>query len=120
MTRRIEMRCTGCGSTDVRRDASAEWDPEVQDWVVVDTYDQSWCNSDKCDGADCFTEPFDIDTGEELREPPGSFKYIPKAKADALWAAESEEWMAECAARKEREKHEQHIGEIEEMFAAAH
>jgi hypothetical protein len=42
------MVCSECGSTDVRRDAWAEWDHRKQDWVLGTVYDAGHCEN--CDG----------------------------------------------------------------------
>lgn len=44
----IEFFCKTCGSTDVRRDAWAEWNREEQRWVLGEVYDQAYCNA--CEG----------------------------------------------------------------------
>ena len=74
MTRNIELKCTFCGSTNVFKDAAAEWDTEKQDWVLSSTYDHAWCNSEECNGADASLAAFDAETGEELRMAPKSFE----------------------------------------------
>jgi hypothetical protein len=45
---RVIKACGKCGSHDVRKDANAQWDYNIQDWVLVNVYDQpDWCND--CD-----------------------------------------------------------------------
>ncbi len=39
----ITIHCETCGSEDVRRDASVEWNPELQTWEVVVVYDAADC-----------------------------------------------------------------------------
>lgn len=39
--------CKNCGSSDVRRDAWAEQDPETGEWVLAEVYDHAYCMS--CD-----------------------------------------------------------------------
>lgn len=41
--KRVTQNCEECGSTDVRRDAWASWDEEIQDWVLCEVYDSSFC-----------------------------------------------------------------------------
>lgn len=119
MARTIEVRCTTCGSTNVSKDAAAEWDTEKQDWVLSSTYDHQWCNSEECDGADATLAVFDAQTNEELRMAPNSFEYLPKAEADALWEEQQAIWRADRDARAaEREKLEQ-IAETTNILAAA-
>jgi hypothetical protein len=45
---RIEIVCTDCGSTDVRRDATAAWNTETQEWELCAVQDQGYC--EKCEG----------------------------------------------------------------------
>jgi hypothetical protein len=40
--------CDVCGSEDVMLDAYAEWDTEIQDWVLRSTFDQAYC--EQCEG----------------------------------------------------------------------
>lgn len=39
----ITIHCETCGSEDVRRDASVEWNSELQMWEVVVVYDAADC-----------------------------------------------------------------------------
>ena len=41
---KISIRCRHCGSADVVRDASAEWDDTQQDWVLASVFDAAYCN----------------------------------------------------------------------------
>lgn len=52
----IEMYCPKCGSTEIRKDAFAEWDPEKQDWVLHSVYDQTIC--DNCGEEGCDERPY--------------------------------------------------------------
>ncbi len=120
MSRTIEIRCTSCGSTEVAKDAAAEWDTEKQDWVLSSTYDHAWCNSEKCDGEPASLAAFDAETGEELRMGPGSHEYIPKPEADALWKAERERWETERAQREAEQKAKAQIAQTAETLADAY
>ena len=40
--------CSVCGSTDIRIDAWAEWDEEIQEWVLSEVYDAAFCMG--CEG----------------------------------------------------------------------
>ena len=42
----ITINCATCGSENVRRDASAEWNAELQMWEIVTLYDNADC--DEC------------------------------------------------------------------------
>lgn len=42
------IACETCGSTDVARDAWAEWDVEAQEWVLRTVFDMAFCH--ECDG----------------------------------------------------------------------
>jgi hypothetical protein len=86
MKRKIEERCRECGSTDITHDAIAEWDSEKQAYVLIDTQEVCYCNSDACEGDACRVAEFDVLTGEALGRAPGVVDYIPKAQADAAWA----------------------------------
>jgi len=48
MEKRIDIYCSHCGSRDVQRDAAAEWDVDLQEWVLVAVYDSATC--DQCGG----------------------------------------------------------------------
>ena len=39
----ITIHCETCGSENVRRDASVEWNSELQTWEVVVVYDAADC-----------------------------------------------------------------------------
>ena len=45
--KRVQMLCPDCGSTDVTRDASADWNVDTQKWELYTTYDACYCG--KCD-----------------------------------------------------------------------
>lgn len=40
--------CETCGSTHVYRDAWAEWDPDKDEWVLAQSFDETFCVD--CDG----------------------------------------------------------------------
>jgi DnaJ-class molecular chaperone len=44
----ITMICAVCGSDDVRRDADASWNPELQQWDLCAVYDNATC--EQCRG----------------------------------------------------------------------
>jgi len=48
MADKLQMVCSTCGSTEVRRDADAAWNPEKQAWELVTTYDNATCED--CEG----------------------------------------------------------------------
>lgn len=48
----IKIVCGRCGSTDVLKDAFAEWDISLQEWVVHSTYDDNRCNHCDYEGND--------------------------------------------------------------------
>lgn len=43
----IKIVCKHCGAIDVRRDAWAEWNENLQEWKLAEVYDNSYCMS--CD-----------------------------------------------------------------------
>ena len=45
--KRVQFVCPDCGSTDVSRDAQAEWDVAEQRWVLFNTLDACYC--EQCD-----------------------------------------------------------------------
>lgn len=45
MSDKIEIFCTTCQGTDVRRDAWAEWDTEKQEWVLGAIFDAGHCET---------------------------------------------------------------------------
>jgi hypothetical protein len=108
MTRLIKYRCQSCGSTEVTFDATAEWDAELQKLVVSNTYDDCYCNSDDCQGAECHVAEFDAQTGEALGRAPGLVEYILKGEADAAWEAHRQQCKSEQQQR-DRERQQEHI-----------
>lgn len=40
---KVRKVCKHCGSTDVRKDAWAEWDEDKQEWVLGDVFDDDYC-----------------------------------------------------------------------------
>jgi hypothetical protein len=47
-SKRLTYLCERCGSDLVTLDAWAEWNIELQEWVLGATYDQAFCH--KCEG----------------------------------------------------------------------
>lgn len=43
----VAFACRSCGSTHVTRDAWAEWDTDLQEWVLGAVYDHAYCHD--CD-----------------------------------------------------------------------
>lgn len=41
----ITIHCATCGSDDVRRDASAAWNVELQTWEIVTVFDNADCET---------------------------------------------------------------------------
>lgn len=39
--------CSECNSSQMRRDATVEWNHDIQFWEIVSVQDAAWCN--KCD-----------------------------------------------------------------------
>ena len=60
---KVRKVCSYCKSTEVLKDAFAEWSVEEQTWVLHACYDESYCNT--CEGS-CSLED------EECEEPSGS------------------------------------------------
>jgi hypothetical protein len=60
---KVRMVCKYCGSTDVARDAWAEWDEDAQEWVLGPVYDYSKCLS--CEEEKCIIE---VPIGEEVED----------------------------------------------------
>jgi len=50
----VQVCCKTCGSQNVKRDAWASWDPDIQDWVLEQVFDAGHC--DDCDGETSLTE----------------------------------------------------------------
>ena len=48
MKPKIDYYCKHCGSRNVFRDATAQWDVSAQAWVMVDVTDHADCGD--CDG----------------------------------------------------------------------
>lgn len=51
---KIQIRCKHCNSTNVVRDAWAEWDIETQKWVLGSVFDAAFCMD--CDGESSLIE----------------------------------------------------------------
>lgn len=41
----ITIVCAECGSTDVSRDAWADWDTTTQEWVLGTVFDDAYCHA---------------------------------------------------------------------------
>lgn len=39
----VTVHCSNCGGENVKRDAHAEWNPELQTWELCSTYDDFYC-----------------------------------------------------------------------------
>lgn len=40
---KIQMKCPECGSTNITKDALAQWDETAQDWTLAGVYDCETC-----------------------------------------------------------------------------
>lgn len=49
--------CADCGSRDIRHDGILQWDSEANDWVVLSSLDDSWCEQCSGKGLDEKGEP---------------------------------------------------------------
>ena len=50
----MQVCCKTCGGQNVKRDAWASWDPDIQEWVLEQVFDAGHC--DDCDGEASLTE----------------------------------------------------------------
>ncbi len=50
----MKMVCATCGSDNVRRDADATWNVELQQWELCAVYDNATC--EKCGGETVIAE----------------------------------------------------------------
>lgn len=50
----VQICCEICGGQNVKRDAWASWDPDIQEWVLEQVFDAGHC--DDCDGETSLTE----------------------------------------------------------------
>ena len=50
----VQVCCKTCGGQNVKRDAWASWDPDIQEWVLEQVFDAGHC--DDCDGETSLTE----------------------------------------------------------------
>lgn len=48
MSYKITMKCKTCDSENVLKDAYAEWDVMLQEWVIQNVFDDSYCET--CEG----------------------------------------------------------------------
>lgn len=62
---RTYMRCSSCGSFDVRKDAWAEWNPKKGAWVLATTFDACHCES--CEG-EANLDEIDAEAWRDLRQ----------------------------------------------------
>ena len=53
---KIKMVCSECGGEDVVKDAWASWSEENQEWELLTTFDNTYCN--------------DCEESHELKEEP--------------------------------------------------
>lgn len=107
--RRIKYVCASCGGDEMSWDATARWSEADQEFEMSgDVCDTSYC--DDC-GGEAREKVLDLDTGEELKQPPRGMEWLPVAEADALW----DEWRADG----ERERAERKaMAQAEENAAA--
>lgn len=49
----VQVCCKTCGGQNVKRDAWASWDPDIQEWVLEQVFDAGHC--DDCDGETSLT-----------------------------------------------------------------
>jgi len=49
--------CAQCGSRDIRHDGILQWDREAEDWTVLSSLDDSWCEPCSGKGQDERGEP---------------------------------------------------------------
>jgi hypothetical protein len=65
---RISMVCSHCGSTEVLRDAYAEWDVETQQWELHSVFDNAICQSETCDGGETHIEEKEIGDDDDDKD----------------------------------------------------
>lgn len=71
MTVKLKMICSVCGSTDVGRDAFAEWDYDAQQWVLRgDPYDDGVCFNEECASQGNSSNTLIETIEEDVPEPP--------------------------------------------------
>ncbi len=46
--KKYRLKCKVCGSTNIIKDAWAEWDEENQKWILSSVYDHVYCTN--CEG----------------------------------------------------------------------
>ncbi|HRO59382.1 MAG TPA: hypothetical protein PKZ27_02960 [Rhodocyclaceae bacterium] len=63
MSKKETWFCANCGGLDIRHDAVVQWDPDAEEWTVLDVLDGMWC--DACAGR----PPFD--SGKPIYAIPG-------------------------------------------------
>lgn len=63
--REVNLYCPHCESTEIKRDAWAEWDPSKMDWVLGDVFDDMWCESCEEQFNEAKEEEVDIEDGQE-------------------------------------------------------
>lgn len=61
MSTKVQMVCRRCGSTQVLRDAWAEWDVDTQQWTLSAVFDHAVCESDACDGGETSIDEEEIE-----------------------------------------------------------
>lgn len=43
--KKVEMRCSQCGSTEVRKNADCAWNVKAQKWEIVALFDDASCEA---------------------------------------------------------------------------
>ena len=51
---KMDIACSYCGSRDVYRDATADWNPDSQSWELRAVMDQGFCED--CGGESTLTD----------------------------------------------------------------
>ena len=59
---KVQMVCSYCGSSDVMRDAWAEWDVETQNWALRSVFDSAHC--EVCEGETTLSEALVVEVFE--------------------------------------------------------
>lgn len=83
--RKINFICSECGESALYWDSSVFWDVGEQDYRSSDDIgDTAICGD--CGAEDC-EKAVDVETGEELKQPPLGYEWVPIEQAERAWAA---------------------------------
>ena len=100
--------CAECGSRDIRHDGILQWDGEAEDWVVLTSLDDSWCEPCAGKGIEQKGEPTwgvppEFTVVVYIPEGPQSGEVLLRRPLDADEVMDARAFAVEVADEQERE-----------------